>query len=357
MALSPMHSVLTAGKGHEMLKTAIKRHLQGVLASLAPGVLRIRRGQLLVLMYHRILPPGDERLGTEQPGMVVHPETLGMQLRVIKKYFEIVHLDEWLDRTKRGQPVPARSCVLTFDDGWLDNYEYAYPILVREQAPATIFVVSDLVGSNQTFWPEQLATLLRRGMAQHGRKLFNHPAWTWLQDVNISLPQSINELSLDCIDRIISAAKQYPDSALLEKMDDMKAALTTDAYRQDLALMNWSQLREMSESGLVTVGSHTRRHTRLLPGITTEILQDEIAVSKSNIEKEMGRPVRLFCYPNGDASPDAIAMVKKHYLGACSTLHGWCRPNDDRHMIRRIGIHQDIAFDETSFLARLTGWI
>jgi len=339
------------------MKAFIKRQLQNTLSALAPGIFRMRRGQLLVLMYHRILPATDERLSTEQPGMIVHPETLHMHLRTIREHFEIVQLDNWLERAGNGQPTPERACALTFDDGWLDNYEYAYPILVREQAPATIFVVSDMVGSNKSFWPERLANLLQRGLAEHGAKLFDHPACAWLRDLNVPLPTASGVLSRDRLDRIISSAKRHTDAVLHTKLDQMEKALSVDSYQRDMALVDWAQLGEMAASGLVTIGSHTRRHTRLIPDISTNILHDEIAGSRTAIEEQIGRRVRLFCYPNGDASPKARALVARHYLGACSTLHGWHRQGDDNHMIRRIGIHQDIAADETSFLARLSGWI
>ncbi len=63
------------------------------------------------------------------------------------------------------------------------------------------------------------------------------------------------------------------------------------------------------------------------------------------------------CYPNGDTTPAVRALVAEHYLAACSTRPGWHRIRDDHHMIRRIALHQNISRDETSLLARLSGWI
>ena len=340
-----------------MLKQVLKRQAQTLVAGIAPRLWRLRHQRLLVLMYHRILPADDARAAAEQPGMIVHPDTLRMQLRLLKRHFEIVPLEDWVERAVMGRALPNRACALTFDDGWRDNFEYAYPALVNEQVPATIFVVSDMIGTNQSFWPERLVDLLRRGVAGHGTGVFSLPAFAWLRELEVPLPSAVEDLSIDRLDALITRAKRHPDATLHEQLDRMADALTLDEYRRDLALVDWDQLGEMVGSGLIAVGSHTRRHTRLLPHIGPDTLYDEVVVSKAVIEERLGRAVRLFCYPNGDASPEAQALVARHYLGGCSTLHGWHRRDADVHMIRRIGVHQDIAYDETSFLARLSGWL
>lgn len=340
-----------------MLKQAMKRQAQTLAASIAPRLWRFRHQQLLVLMYHRILPADDARAAAVQPGMIVHPATLRMQLRLLKSHFEIVPLEDWVERAVMGRALPDRACALTFDDGWRDNFEHAYPALVDEQVPATIFVVSDMVGTNQSFWPERLIDLLRCGITGHGPGVFNLPAFAWLRELDVPLPSAVEDLSIDRLDALIMRAKRHPDATLHERLDHMADALTFDEYRRDLALMDWDQLGEMVGSGLITVGSHTRRHTRLLPHVESDTLYNEIVGSKVIIEERLGCAVRLFCYPNGDASPEAKALVARHYLGACSTIHGWHRRDAGIHMIRRIGVHQDIAYDETSFLARLSGWL
>lgn len=338
-----------------MLKQFLKRRAQTFASYVAPKLWQYTHNRLLVLMYHRILPPKDARIVNEQPGMIVQPDTLRMHLRILREHFEIVPLEQWLDRAASGLPLPKNACALTFDDGWRDNFEYAYPILLQEQAPATIFVVSDMVGTNQSFWPERLADMLRYGIDRHGTDLFTLPNFGWLRELNISLPSSTQDLTVDQLDTIITTCKRYSDLTLRERLDRMAETLAFSEYRQELALVEWHELQKMIDSRLITVGSHTRRHTRLLPHLGSEILHDEIVGSKMIIEKQMGIEVRLFCYPNGDSSPEAHALVAQHYMGACSTKHGWHRRDANVHMIRRTGIHQDIAHDETSFLARLSG--
>ena len=99
----------------------------------------------------------------------------------------------------------------------------------------------------------------------------------------------------------------------------------------------------MAESGLVRFGSHTRRHTRLHAGLSQEALADEIEGSAQEIERLVGRRPTLFCYPNGDHTPEAVSEVRKHYRGAASTSHGWNDTGLDTMYIRRVGMHEDVS--------------
>jgi peptidoglycan/xylan/chitin deacetylase (PgdA/CDA1 family) len=330
------------------VKRELKRAAEQMAASLAPLTWSMQRApRLVVLMYHRVLPLTHPDRATEQPGMYVSPKTLDMHLGLLRAHgFDLVHLDDWL--REGAQSRSARSCAITFDDGWRDNYDHAYPILKRWNAPATIYLVSDMVGTNYSFWPNLLARLLGRC---DEALLARMPSWLRAIVANETGGSVPRALEVGQIDRIIGACKSgRTDGELL-------AALRELADTNERDLMSWAEIEEMKASGLVRFGSHTRRHTRLSKVSSAADLRDEIVGSADSIAQRLGvRPV-TFCYPNGDTSTEAVATVRTAYQAAVTTRRGWHTTEDDPFVIRRIGLHEDVSDRPAAFIARISGWL
>ncbi|WP_238492472.1 polysaccharide deacetylase family protein [Desulfotruncus alcoholivorax] len=101
-----------------------------------------------VLMYHKVSP--DRRSGGL--GLRVNPEDFDWEMRYLKENgFHTVNLGDVLDYYRKGKKVPAKPVVITFDDGYEDNYKYAYPILKKYNFTATIFVVAGTIGKTNIF--------------------------------------------------------------------------------------------------------------------------------------------------------------------------------------------------------------
>ena len=338
------------------VKQFAKRGLQHIAARLGPQTRGSGMPQLVILMYHRILPTNDNRALIEEPGMIVTPESLALHIGILKNLFEVVKLSEWIERKYNGGTLPEKACAITFDDGWSDNYEFAFPVLQAYAIPATIFLVSDMVGTKDAFWPERLAQLLTTLAVKRLGKLAC-PAMDMLGEMcgNSKIPEippSPDELS-----HIISRVKRLSDDDINNRLDKIAQELGLTFNDQSSSLLNWKQLSIMTDSGLVEAGSHTRRHIRLDMHTPAATLRSEIIESKRIIENNTGIPVKTFCFPNGDYSPQALDLVRAHYTAAVTTSSGWNSMNTDDHLLYRIGVHEDIASDKTAFLARLSGWI
>lgn len=336
------------------VKRQLRRAAENVVSALMPSVLRLQRTpRLLVLMYHRVLPPGHPDRQTEQPGMYVSPGTLGMHLNMLRRHrFSLVHLDDWLEAAGKGRALPARSCALTFDDGWRDNYDHAYPILKQVSAPATIYLVSDLVGTRYSFWPNALA----RALAQYDAAMLDRmPDWLRQAVLGESRGATAGTLNTSQIDAVITACKAaHSDAemlAIVRRLESESAAPAAEVRD----LMSWEEIQEMRSNGLVRFGSHTRRHTRLAGVASAQVLQDEVIGSRQAIERRLGAVPVTFCYPNGDTSPEAVAMVRSAYKGAVTTSKGWHSARHDPFLIRRIGMHEDISNRPAAFLCRISG--
>ncbi|HSB95988.1 MAG TPA: polysaccharide deacetylase family protein [Spongiibacteraceae bacterium] len=305
--------------------------------------------RLWVLMYHRILPASDPRHASEEPGMIVTPTSFRQQLQTIKKLFDVMPLIEWVERRAQGKPLPARACAVTFDDGWLDNFEYALPVLQAEQVPATVFAVADMVGTARQFWPNRLARILTTPGLDH-----DQTAFAWLQQ----LPgySASATLTPEAIATLVHACKKFSDPELAANLERMETAIALPPLTSP-ALMDWPQLRQLQASGLIDIGSHTRHHYRLVENLPAAILHDEVVGSRSQLENMLDRPVKLFCYPNGNVSRAAAKLVAGHFAAAVTTQKGINTTASPLHTLTRIGIHEDISDTSTRFRARLSGWI
>lgn len=336
------------------MKRRFKGMVKKVLSWGAPLLWRARRAPgLLVLTYHRVLPTNHPGRRAEQPGMYVSPETLAMHIQLLKKYFVLTHLDDWLDAVRRNATLPRRACALTFDDGWKDNYTYALSVLKSNQAPATVYLVSDFVGGRYAFWPNQLARLVSQPIAAG--------VWQtlapWLRDlITASASRSrlpLEGLDAESVDQIIGACKSArTDKEMLAALASVKVPApeeTADAG----SLMTWNEIQEMAGTGLIRFGSHSRHHTRLSPELPMTELRDEIQGSWQVINQKLPEAPRTFCFPNGNCFPAAIDLVRTSYLGAVTTVHGWNRRRTDPYQLMRVGMHDDAANTPTAFLARL----
>ncbi|MDN3517184.1 polysaccharide deacetylase family protein [Aquisalimonas lutea] len=330
-------------------KRLIKRTLQMPMGAAAPLLLRRHSRQLLVLTYHRILPADDARARLEQPGMMVTPETFAAHLRWIKAYLNPVHLTDWLDGKATTSKRPC--CAITFDDGWRDNAEFALPLLRQHGLPATLFLVSDFIGTARAFWPGRVQRLTQwTGFpGSDGQE-----DWDWLWSHLPEAPEG-EALSASLANRLIERLKQYRDDDIETRLDRIEAALGMHERDVEPVMLSWEEVNAMISDETFELGSHTRTHRRLNHVSDASALDTEIVGARDAIRAATGRRPRLFCYPNGDRSARAEELVRGNYDGACLVQRGWNTRRPDPHRLLRVGLHEDVSATKTAFLARIQG--
>lgn len=291
-------------------------------------------------MYHRILHDPEPFVSG------VPAEAFERHLRFLKRRYAVLSLSEVCDRLGQGKPLPRRTVCLTFDDGLRNTFVVAFPILSRWQLPATVFLATGAIDRQEPIWTEQLTWWVSR----YGGQTLTVAA----NGIERHFPTASareRALALAALKRWL---KCLPDRERLVAMDEIRLATASDAVPDGASMATWDQVRAMAAVG-IECGAHTVNHP-ILSRLNLEDAQREIADSKARIEAVLGRPVRHFAYPNGEAedfgSHHEALVAQSGFDAACSTIYGLNDQDTDRYALRRID-----ARDESlaRFAARLAG--
>ena len=293
----------------------------------------------LILMYHRVLKETPK--GIYDPGLFVTERTFEMHIKEISKSFEIIPLENIF----QSRSDEKRRCAITFDDGWIDNYEVAFPVLRKFSVPATIFIPAAMVGSNRCFWFENLWHLANEVIAHGLEQIFIQYFHDLIQ------PWNPPTLSADHLSGLTSALKGLPAYAL----DDLVA----EAYGGlgvrrpvEKTVMDWDQIAEMGQHG-ITFGSHGMNHS-ILHTLGEELKRKDILESLELIKKKCVAAVPYFSFPNGDWDESSLAYVSEGgYRGGLTTKIGYNTSGTNPFLLTRIGLHEYISHSPELFWFRI----
>ncbi|MDD0973748.1 polysaccharide deacetylase family protein [Pseudomonas fontis] len=314
------------------IKTSLKR-ASGWLYLNSPAGRRQLRGARLILMLHRVLADDASAELPHRNELCVGPQAFERLLRWLPQHFECVSLMQLLQADpvlSDGKPRVA----LTFDDGWRDNALNAFPLLQRHQVPASIFLSTDYIGSRQRFWWESLGETL---WGSHG-ELAQRQLIEQVRKIGRPLPAAffMNErphARSNVLARYLQSLKSLSPQALHLLTD----ACPTESLPQAL---DWQQVRELEDSGLISFGPHGASHA-LLPGLDDRRLDEELSRSQNALAQGCRQPLPVYCYPNGDHDLRVRQRLAAHrYPYALSTRAALCSPSDDPLALPRIGVSQ-----------------
>jgi len=334
-----------------------------VLAGLyrTSGLRRIRHpGRAAILTYHRVVSDGMLQEGGIQAGMYVRRSTFDAHLAYLRAHFQVVSLEFLLDVWKAGELDGAKSyCAITFDDGWRDNFQEAFPLLKKHGVPATIFLTTDYIGTEQWFWPDQVIFLLER--VQDRPLAARVAAGKVLQEaLGLSAMtedgryRDVDPNDLYDHDAIVELCKQKDVETIRVFIEKLSRAVEVGVPARRV-LLTWDEVREMASCG-VSFGSHSSSH-RILTRIPTADARHELTGSWTALVKEGIKPIPVFCYPNGNYNPEVQALVKESgYLAATSCDSGLeGRTPKDLYALRRITMHEGLASSPSLFRLSLSG--
>lgn len=308
-------------------------------------------------MYHRVLSGEELTRYSYQTGMTVSIDTFRMQMEYISRHCRPVSLGDFTDHLQRNVPFETMTVLVTFDDGWRDNFVNAYPILKERQIPAVIFLPTDYIDSNRHFWQQELAEII---LAIRNKALKNDEWWRARAEVldhivHKAVTSSEEGLTL-ALANLLNDQKKKTINQIQKLIESLRRAFDDTEKHSDKAdtFLTWDEVRTMAYDG-IEFGSHGKNHS-LLTVISNKEAEQEISGSKTDAEKHIGEQIKAFSYPNGNYNDAVMNLVKQEgYLLAFGTAPGIVSSDDDRYSIKRINVHEDMTNTLPMFLARIAG--
>jgi len=263
---------------------------------------RVRnRRSLTVAMFHRVLPETDPRWTHADSNWTVTDRLFRNCLEFFRKHYNVIGIDDLLNAGDDGESLPARPLLITFDDGWADNEQYAAGILQEYNLPAIVFVVTGEVGQ-EGFWRERLYRQWRRGSLDAAQ----------LDRLNRELPGSGSAQPQDW-----TSAEAF--WALANRMDVLdeasRSTLLSAIFKPAPALegsvmLSAAQLCALAKAR-VGIGSHGLTHTPIPLAVNP---QKELEDSRRRLAallglEEQGAPLAL-SFPHGLYNEETVQLAR-----------------------------------------------
>jgi len=293
----------------------------------------LNQGQLSILMYHGII----DTTQSLPDWCFVDATSFRTQMKYIKEHFNVVSLSEAVRLLKRGN-ISSPTAVITFDDGYQNNYDFAFPILCEENLPATIFLATGSIDTDLTIWT---------GALHNACSKTQNPAFSWRGKLfDLSNIQQKQQL----LAAVKMDLKRESHSELKDKVGEIVSELIGgETYRVEFdspyRMLDRKSIRDMANSNLIEFGAHTHTHP-ILGNLSKQEQEREILKSIEVVKSVIEQPCTFFAYPNGgqeDYNADTLSILENSGIEtSLTTIVGTNGPGTPIMELRRFGIGSDM---------------
>jgi peptidoglycan/xylan/chitin deacetylase (PgdA/CDA1 family) len=292
-----------------LAKTGIATALHWSGAARPLGAVAGWRSTPPVITYHRVVADFAAEVRHTMPATLVSRAMLEAHLEWLGRRFRLVSLDDLRSHLEDGGTGTRPMAAITFDDGYRDVYEHAFPLLKRRGIPAAIFVVTKLIGTSALQLHDRLYLLVARALS----------AWTsaprrfdqFLAGLGVCVPELAQPTGAGRDPVAVQPAllRRLSQAEVLRVCDGLEAELGLDVgdTLRGLLPLTWDMLAEMHRAGM-TIGSHTKSHV-LLTNEPPDTVLDETAGSRRELEQRLGARVDHFAYPDGRFDSSVVSAV------------------------------------------------
>jgi peptidoglycan/xylan/chitin deacetylase (PgdA/CDA1 family) len=282
-----------------------------------------------ILYYHRVNDDNDAFFPAISTGL------FEAEMRYVSRNYRVVSMTEMLQRLEERSTEPVLA--ITFDDGYRDNYENAFPILERYGLPATIFLTTGSMDTGEPLWFERLALAIKKTSRES-----IHLEADRAQEIRLRTPAE----RMDGNARVFSVLRALPDAGRRQLLAEVLRQLGAgNDSERDRKMLDWDQVRRM-HGRQITFGGHTVDHP-FLSRLGAAEFRWQVSECKRRVEEELQARVDLFAYPNGREEDFGLAnraLVREAgYRAAVTTIWGVNNHLTDRFELRRGGPWEESA--------------
>lgn len=313
--------------------------------------------QFTIITYHRIFDHKQILNYKFDDGLIsATPEQFDQQLYFIKNNYNVIGFDKLINCIENNEKLDKGSIVITFDDGFEDNYYNAYPILKKYTLPATIFLSVDYIAKKKHFWFDEVVCILKKLSAESISQL----------NSEIGIVNKINTKNrTTIIGSVMHNLKRVDNSTRLEILNKLKVKYKHEIFQSDDKAddnqylnnpMTWEHIHEMSKNN-IEFGSHTMTHP-ILSSLNEEELYFELNESHNILNKKNINYVPVLAYPVGGnyAFNEKVKVCARNvgYKLACSYMPGRNMiTNCDKYAIKRLPIEKFMGIHYVSSMLAL----
>ena len=292
-----------------------------------------KKNESIILLYHGVSENVSKGIENHSQKHINYKE-FEKNMVYLKKSNVILSMDELIYLKENNDKFPVNSVVITFDDGFENNYSVAAPILDNLNIPATFYITSGLIGTEILFWVDIIEDCINRTKEKFIEIELGPNPYHFILESNNDKIYAINEIKSFCksvnykikdtiIDQVIMKTKIKPSEE------------SSSNYKK----MSWKQLKEIHENSLFLVGGHSTLHN-ILSFQPKEDMKDDIIKSIKLLEDNLNTRIKHYSYPEGQAihyNNHVKKILKSQGIKCCpSAIPGINNHNTDLFELRRI---------------------
>jgi len=288
--------------------------------------------ELTILLYHGVTNIQSRGIENIQ-GKHIQALDFAMQMEYLRKHCHILSLDGFLEIKKGGDTLPPKSTIVSFDDGFRNNYSIAAPILEEHQIPAVFYISSGVVSTDIMFWVDILEDAINLSAKS---------------TINVKLDKEVefsirnNREKLQALARIkgyCKTATAVEKDRIIQETQEAAGVVAKVCHSDNYQKITWKELKEMHENSLFTIGGHALYHN-ILSSMEASLLKKEIRASLDLLEINLQSPITHYSYPEGQAhhyNQEVINQLKENGI-VCSpsAICGMNSITEDPFHLKRI---------------------